>query len=107
MDERAISAGDSWLPRAQLKPHATRLFQERKEIGNAHIGQLLGDHVPKDDIVHRTCIFSRLPLSRADDGIGSFVGGINDCLNVLFVHERVIGCASGLFRFSRNRLLKV
>ena len=79
-------------------------IQNRQQIGNAHVGQVPGEHVPEDHVVHRTGIFGRLPDSGAYDGIGGFEGGINDCLNVLFAHKQVIGRSPGLFSLVRNRL---
>jgi hypothetical protein len=80
--------------------------QDRQHVGGADVGQFLANHVPEDQVVHRAGIFGHIPLARTDDGIGGFAGGINDCLNVLSVHERVNGGTAGFFSPVCNRLPK-
>jgi hypothetical protein len=68
---------------------------------------MLGNHVPEDQIVHCVSLVGRIPLTRADYGIGSLGGGTNDCVNFLYMHERVNGHMRSLFSPARNRLLKI
>lgn len=87
---RASRVGSPWIDW-----QSTGSIQHRKEIGNAHVGQLFDYHVPEDRIVHRARFLGRSPVPRADDRIGGLAGGVNDGLDVFFVHERINGYAGG------------
>lgn len=69
----------------------------RHDLRHRHGWQLLREQIPKDHISHIARIFNRPPRAGADNGIGGFLRGVDDYLNVLLGHESVIGPASIFF----------
>ena len=69
----------------------TAWIERRHDLGHRHVWQLFRKKIPENYIPHIAGILNCPPLAGADDGVRSFARPLDDDLNVLLMHESVIG----------------